>query len=197
MTDRVLQMINVHDEALELFKRKNADYGDAFATYGTVGVLVRLGDKIMRLQNISNRGVQLVDDEKLRDTLIDLHNYAAMAIMLLDENYNTNFESNSEYSNSQYSNSEYSNSNTPVNSPTRYNLSDEPILEDNEPYQDTAPQVVTWGFYGSTGNTYTRRQTRINGVVIKDECSCPSYQYSPDSNKTCKHIKNVFPTTPT
>ena len=85
MTDRVLQMINVHDEALELFKRKNADYGDAFATYGTVGVLVRLGDKIMRLQNISNRGVQLVDDEKLRDTLIDLHNYAAMGIMLIDE----------------------------------------------------------------------------------------------------------------
>lgn len=185
MTDRVVQMIQVHDEALELFKRKNADYGDAFATYGTVGVLVRLGDKIMRLQNISNRGVQLVDDEKLRDTLIDLHNYAAMAIMLLDENYNTNFESNSEYSN------------TPVNSPQKYNLSDEPILEDNKPYHDAEPQVVTWGFYGSTGNTYTRRQTRINGVVIKDECSCPSYQYSPDSNKTCKHIKNVFPTTPT
>lgn len=197
MTDRVYQMIKVHDEALELFKRKNADYGDAFATYGTVGVLVRLGDKIMRLQNISNRGVQLVDDEKLRDTLIDLHNYAAMGIMLLDEHYNTNFESNSDYSNSEYSNSEYSNINTPVNSPQRNNLSDDPILEDNEPYQDNTPQVVTWGFYGSTGNTYTRTQTRINGVVVKEECSCPSYKYSPDTNKTCKHIKNLFPTTPT
>lgn len=29
--------------------------------------------------------MQLVDDESTRDTLIDLHNYAAMAIMLLDE----------------------------------------------------------------------------------------------------------------
>ena len=26
-----------------------------------------------------------VEDEKIRDTLIDLHNYAAMAIMLMDE----------------------------------------------------------------------------------------------------------------
>ena len=33
----------IHKEALELFIRKNADYGDAFAEYGTVGVLVRMG----------------------------------------------------------------------------------------------------------------------------------------------------------
>jgi hypothetical protein len=29
--------------------------------------------------------VNLVNDEGIRDTLIDLHNYAAMAVMLLDE----------------------------------------------------------------------------------------------------------------
>ena len=29
--------------------------------------------------------ITMVNDEKIRDTLIDLHNYAAMAIMLLDE----------------------------------------------------------------------------------------------------------------
>jgi hypothetical protein len=29
--------------------------------------------------------VNLVNDEGIRDTLIDLHNYAAMALMLLDE----------------------------------------------------------------------------------------------------------------
>lgn len=83
--DRVQQLSTVQTEAKELFRKKNADYGDAFATYGTVGVLVRMGDKIQRLQSISKTGVQLVDDEKLRDTLIDLHNYAAMGIMLLDE----------------------------------------------------------------------------------------------------------------
>ena len=37
------------------------------------------------LNKISKTNVQLVKTESLRDTLIDLHNYAAMAIMLLDE----------------------------------------------------------------------------------------------------------------
>lgn len=84
--NRVTQLHNVQDEALDLFEKKNKDYGDAFATYGAVGVLVRIGDKLSRFTNISNSGVQLVDNEGLRDTLIDLHNYAGMAVMLLDEN---------------------------------------------------------------------------------------------------------------
>ena len=83
--NRVSQMTAVQTEALELFKRKNADYGDAFATYGPVGVIVRMGDKIQRLLSVSKKGVALVDSESLRDTLIDLHNYAAMAVMLIDE----------------------------------------------------------------------------------------------------------------
>ena len=82
---RVGQMKTVHTESLELFTRKNADYGDAFATYGPVGVIVRMGDKIQRLLSVSKKGVALVDSESLRDTLIDLHNYAAMAVMLIDE----------------------------------------------------------------------------------------------------------------
>ncbi len=76
---------NVQKEGLELFERKNKDYGNAFADYGPVGVLVRMGDKIRRLQSISNSGIQLVNDESLRDTLIDLHNYSAMAILLMDD----------------------------------------------------------------------------------------------------------------
>ena len=83
--NRVQQMQNVQTEGLELFKKKNADYGDAFANYGPVGVLVRMGDKISRLNHITKNGITLVENEKLKDTLIDLHNYAAMAIMLLDE----------------------------------------------------------------------------------------------------------------
>ena len=82
---RVSQMQLVQKEGLELFKRKNQDYGDAFANYGVLGVLVRMGDKIARLQSISTKSVSLVNSESLRDTLIDLHNYSAMAIMLLDE----------------------------------------------------------------------------------------------------------------
>lgn len=82
---RVQQMEDIHYEALELFKKKNADYGDAFATYGVVGVLVRMGDKIHRLSSISKTGITLVNNESMRDTLMDLHNYSAMALMLLDE----------------------------------------------------------------------------------------------------------------
>ena len=83
--DRLNQMMRVQREAFELFKKKNQDYGDAFATFGPVGVIVRMGDKINRLTSVSKNGVNLVDNESLRDTLIDLHNYSAMAIMLLDE----------------------------------------------------------------------------------------------------------------
>jgi hypothetical protein len=82
---RVSQMIQVQQSALELFKKKNSDYGDAFAKFGVIGVLIRIEDKIQRSLSISKNGISLVDDEKIRDTLIDLHNYAAMAIMLLDE----------------------------------------------------------------------------------------------------------------
>ena len=82
---RVLQMRQIQNEGLTLFKKKNQDYGDAFATYGPIGVLVRMGDKISRLQSITRAGINLVDDESLRDTLLDLHNYSAMAIMLLDD----------------------------------------------------------------------------------------------------------------
>jgi hypothetical protein len=85
MPDRVKQLASIQKECLELFQRKNNDYGDSFSNYGTVGVLVRMADKLSRFTNITNSGVQLVDNESLRDTLKDLHNYAAMAIMCMDD----------------------------------------------------------------------------------------------------------------
>jgi len=80
--DRVEQYKAVQKEAIELFQRKNKDYGDAFANYGPVGVIVRMGDKINRLSSATKN--QVIKN-CVRDTLIDLHNYAAMAIMLMDE----------------------------------------------------------------------------------------------------------------
>ena len=61
----VNQMSAVQSEALELFSKKNADYGDAFATYGPIGVIVRMGDKINRLVSINQNGVTLVDSESV------------------------------------------------------------------------------------------------------------------------------------
>ena len=83
--DRVEQMKTIQQEALELFERKNKDYGDAFANYGVIGVLVRLNDKMQRCINVSKTEIHLVD-ESLKDTLLDMHNYSAMALMLLSEN---------------------------------------------------------------------------------------------------------------
>ena len=85
-SSRVEQLTVVQDELRDLFARKNADYGDAFAKYGPVGVIVRMEDKMQRMISISNAGINLVPDESLRDTLLDLANYATMAVMLIDEN---------------------------------------------------------------------------------------------------------------
>ena len=83
--DRVKQMETVQQKALEMFKKKNKDYGDAFAKFGVIGILMRIEDKIQRSLSITKNGVNMVDDEGIRDTLMDLHNYAAMGVMLLDE----------------------------------------------------------------------------------------------------------------
>jgi len=97
MVDRVKQLENIQYQAKVLFTNKNKDYGDAFANYGPVGVLVRIGDKLNRAQSITSNGINLIKSEGLKDTLLDLHNYAAMALMLLDENDdNLVLESNSE-----------------------------------------------------------------------------------------------------
>ena len=78
---RIRQLSEIQSEALELFKKKNIDYGDSFATYG---VLIRMQDKIQRGISINNSQISLIQSESLRNTLIDLHNYSAMAIMLME-----------------------------------------------------------------------------------------------------------------
>jgi hypothetical protein len=80
--DRVQQLKEIQSKALELFIKKNADYGDAFAKYGVIGVLMRIEDKIQRAISITKNGIALVEDESIKDTLLDLHNYAAMGLML-------------------------------------------------------------------------------------------------------------------
>ena len=83
--NRIEQMIKIQSNALELFKKKNQDYGDAFAKFGVIGILMRIEDKIQRAISVDKNKVTLVNDETIKDTLIDLHNYAAMGLMLLDE----------------------------------------------------------------------------------------------------------------
>jgi len=72
------------DEARELFARKNADYGDAFADYGIVGVMVRMGDKIARISSLASKDAETTS-ESVADTYIDLYNYSIMALMLVGD----------------------------------------------------------------------------------------------------------------
>jgi hypothetical protein len=46
---------------------------------------MRIEDKLQRAMSITKNGVGLINDEGIRDTLIEIHNYSAMALMLLDE----------------------------------------------------------------------------------------------------------------
>jgi beta-glucosidase/6-phospho-beta-glucosidase/beta-galactosidase len=83
--NRPEQMREIQKRGYDLFVKKNIDYGDSFAKYGIIGVLMRIEDKIQRAMTITNNGVNLVNDEGIQDTLLDLHNYAAMALMLFNE----------------------------------------------------------------------------------------------------------------
>lgn len=72
-----------------LYAKKNHDYGDSFhlsfVEEGMAMARIRLGDKLNRFKTLSKATEQAVSDESLRDTLIDLANYAIMTIMELEE----------------------------------------------------------------------------------------------------------------
>lgn len=80
-------------ELTELYRRKNADYGDSFhKTFLEEGVAmsrIRLSDKLERFKRLTKSGEQNVKDESVRDTLIDLANYAIMTILELEEKEKT------------------------------------------------------------------------------------------------------------
>lgn len=85
---RVIQHQQVLVELNRLYARKNHDYGDSFhLTYQKWGLpmaAIRLEDKIQRFETLIRAEGQ-VKDESIRDTLIDLANYAIMTVMELDQ----------------------------------------------------------------------------------------------------------------
>lgn len=75
---------DICDELVALYERKNHDYGDSFhksyQEFGLTMVCIRLDDKINRLKSLT-KSTALVKDETIGDTLMDLANYAIMAII--------------------------------------------------------------------------------------------------------------------
>ena len=76
------------DELNALYEKKNHDYGDSFGkTFEEEGFAmsrIRLSDKLNRFKSLSKNAGQMVQDESIRDTLIDLANYALMTIIEMD-----------------------------------------------------------------------------------------------------------------
>ena len=72
-----------------LYTKKNHDYGNSFhetfVEEGLAMARIRLGDKLARFNTLTKEGGQQVNDESIRDTLIDLANYAIMTVMELDK----------------------------------------------------------------------------------------------------------------
>lgn len=77
----------VVQELGDIYERKNHDYGNSFsrtfAEFGPIAAVVRMNDKMERLKMLC-RNEALVN-ESLRDTAIDLANYAIMLVMELDK----------------------------------------------------------------------------------------------------------------
>ena len=75
-----------------IFRKKNHDYGNSFEQSlneeGLAASRIRIGDKWNRFKQLSKGAKAQVNDESLRDTLIDMANYAIMTVMWLDKQQN-------------------------------------------------------------------------------------------------------------
>lgn len=75
-------------ELNHLYEKKNIDYGDSFHdTYkeeGFAACRIRLTDKLNRFKRLTKKDSIMVNDESVRDTLVDLANYAIMTVMEID-----------------------------------------------------------------------------------------------------------------
>ena len=79
--------IRLYAEASDLLVSKQIDYGPnniQLSPFGPqVGLLVRLQDKLSRAANLITNDIN-PNHESLRDTFIDILNYGAIGVMLID-----------------------------------------------------------------------------------------------------------------
>ena len=83
-----MSKVELHQEICrkmtEMYKAKNADYGDSFAKLRKeypVAICIRLQDKLNRLKTLIVGNQIQVQDESIEDTLLDIANYAIMELV--------------------------------------------------------------------------------------------------------------------
>jgi len=82
----------VIEELKKIYKKKNHDYGNSFhkiyKRFGLLSSIIRLSDKLERLETLLTKPSKV--DESIRDTLIDLANYAILTIIEIDKEKKNN-----------------------------------------------------------------------------------------------------------
>jgi len=96
-TEMGSERIKVALKAIKLFDKKQHDYGSRNIHFSdspemnTLGVTIRLNDKIQRMLNLGLKGLKggdrQVKDESLWDTATDVCNYGAILMILLSDRW--------------------------------------------------------------------------------------------------------------
>lgn len=90
-TDDTDKFKEITDKMLDIFKKKNHDYGNSFELSldeeGLAAARIRMGDKWNRFKTLTKNGSNIeVSDESLKDTLLDMANYAIITLIWMDKN---------------------------------------------------------------------------------------------------------------
>ena len=79
----------VLSEMMDIYKKKNADYGNSFSEtiqeFGYIPAVARINDKLKRVKNMVKGNNMNITDESLRDNLMDIANYCVLTIIELDK----------------------------------------------------------------------------------------------------------------
>lgn len=71
-------------DLVDILREKQKAYGNSFsetlAEFGLVAAVTRITDKTNRLKNLYKTGVDEINGESVRDTLLDLAGYAVMTL---------------------------------------------------------------------------------------------------------------------
>lgn len=89
LEERVKRHKEIVEELNRVYEQKNTDYGDSFAEsvreFGIVAALTRISDKYNRFKRLALGNRNLVGDESIKDTLLDMANYCIMLSMILEK----------------------------------------------------------------------------------------------------------------
>lgn len=81
--DKIKTHGEICDKIKEIYKNKNSDYGNAFAILRTKypeSIVIRLYDKLLRLETLMKKDYIAQVNESIEDTLFDIANYAIMEL---------------------------------------------------------------------------------------------------------------------